>query len=114
METIDLEHTLDPSMMGTISWVNDSGKSCKVTFGSKGEASTMDLTIQLPEGPEPQGPVKTKAPFAIHKITLERDGKKVASDLKLDVRPGETYEIHVGPDDKLEAVLKSSATKPAP
>ena len=58
----------------------------------------MTLFMTLPEGPDPQGPIKTNAPFTVNEVTLEHDGKKVDSDLKLTVGPGETYEIHVGPD----------------
>jgi hypothetical protein len=111
---IDLSAALNPANLGGIIGVNESGKPCKLTSGWSRESSSMNFSFDLPAGPEPQGPVKTNAPFTINKVTIERDGKKVDIDFNLTVGPGETYELHVGPDDKLKAVDTTPKAKPAP
>ena len=112
--SVDLGHILDPANLGSIVFVNDSGKPCMLTLGAVGEGSTSSFGSQLPEDPRPMGPVKTTAPFAINKVTLEREGKKVEIDLKLTVGPGETYEVHVAPDNTLKAIATTPTKKPAP
>ena len=106
---------VDHSKPASISWVNDSGKPCKLTVGGTGEGLTvLNVTVQLPEGPQPQGLILMNAPFMVKNVTLERDGKKVETDLNLTVPAGGFYEIHVGPDDQIKAIDKTPAQKPAP
>lgn len=98
----DLGALLDPATTVTLVCVNRSGSPCKVTVAAAGASIRGNMSAELSAVESRSSRLVFSGPCTVESVTVEREGKSRRQEFNVTIPKGETYDVQVNPDDKVE------------